>query len=337
LVAAVAAGAIALWLGQRQSEASARLAAVRREEAALRSRFAQLEGQWQATQEKLAVVDKDNGRLLQEVESGAVTRAAREQQPRLTRDMIDARYQQAQVLEREGDLAAALNAYLWCFDVGFLRTPEIMERIWVLGEKHAGARAALRERRDRIGVELRRNTEEADTIGDLIALNRVLGEPEQTLAFHDALPRDDARRRIIGGKLVSELLAARRYREAVEVLPVYTRMLLNLDPPKPNPARDAAIDAVIARESKTPEEAEKAQAQTRLARTQAQATSRKVVLEPVGFMVEGLAGMGDLGRARTLAEKALAFDPTPETRALVQRHLERAGQVELLEAWAQKK
>ena len=48
--------------------------------------------------------------------------------------------------------------------------------------------------------------------------------------------------------------------------------------------------------------------------------------------IEILAGVGNLSDARTLAERLLAFDGTPETRALLQTHLTRAGQPNLLPA-----
>ncbi len=43
-----------------------------------------------------------------------------------------------------------------------------------------------------------------------------------------------------------------------------------------------------------------------------------------------LAGAGDLTHARTLAERLLAYDNSPETTALLSQHLTRAGQVDLL-------
>jgi hypothetical protein len=46
--------------------------------------------------------------------------------------------------------------------------------------------------------------------------------------------------------------------------------------------------------------------------------------------IEVLAGAGDLGHARELAGRVLALDNSEATRALVQKHLERAGQPGLL-------
>ena len=47
--------------------------------------------------------------------------------------------------------------------------------------------------------------------------------------------------------------------------------------------------------------------------------------------VEVLAGAGDIESARELLRKVLATDSTPETRALLAKHLSRAGRPELLE------
>ena len=46
--------------------------------------------------------------------------------------------------------------------------------------------------------------------------------------------------------------------------------------------------------------------------------------------VEILAGAGDVAHTRELGEKLLAYDGREETRALLQKHLERAGRPELL-------
>ena len=46
--------------------------------------------------------------------------------------------------------------------------------------------------------------------------------------------------------------------------------------------------------------------------------------------VETLAGAGDLAHARTLAERLLAYDSSPETTVLLSQHLTRAGQPGLL-------
>ncbi len=46
--------------------------------------------------------------------------------------------------------------------------------------------------------------------------------------------------------------------------------------------------------------------------------------------IELLAGSGDLPNARTLAERLLAYDHSEATRALIQKHIERAGQPGLL-------
>jgi hypothetical protein len=242
----------------------------------------------------------------------------------LSRETIQTRYQEAQTLERAGNMKAALAGYLWCYDTGFLRDREVLDRIWTLGEKHFDAREALRQRRDQAEAKLLANPGEMDALSDLIQLNRVLRESERNLAFYDALAPADPRLRLIGSRVAEELAAARRYQDMLRVIPPYARALANLSPP--NPEARAAQDAALARLAGNPEAVEL----QRVALERSRTTVRMVVLEPIGLTLEALAGVGDLERARVLVEKMLAFDPVPETRALVQRHLERAGQAGLL-------
>lgn len=324
--ATAAALAVALWLGWRQASVNEHSAAVQREEATLRSRVAVLEVRFRTSREKLAAVEADNGRLLREIESGDVTAIARAQRPRLNRETIQARYQEAQASERAGNIGAALEGYLWCYDIGFLRDRGVMDRIWALGEKHFDGREALRQRRDRAYALLLANPEEIDALGDMVQLNRVLGEPERNMAFYDKLAPADPRRQLAGSRVVPDLLEARRYLDLVRVLPPYARALANLSAPKASPEALAVQEAALARLAANPAEAEL----QRGARERARAAQRRVVLEPVGLLLEALAGVGDLERARVLAEKMLIFEPTSETRLLMQRHLERAGQPGLL-------
>lgn len=322
VVVAVTAAVVVLSLGRRQLAVNESLAALHREEASLRPRLAALEAQFQASQQKLSAVEADNGRLLREIESGAIS--ARAPRLRLSREIVQERIQEAQALERAGDTEAALAGYLWCYDMGFLRDRAVLDRIWALSEKHFAAREALRQRRDRAYAQLLASPEETDAVGDMIQLNRVLKEPERNMEFYSALAPDDPRRRMAGSQIVPDLLEARRYQDLVRVLPPYARALANLSPP---PAAIRAVqEAESARLASNPEQAEL----LRLARERSRAAQRRMVLEPIGLMLEALAGVGDLERARVLGEKMLVFDPVPETRALVQRHLERAGQPGLL-------
>jgi hypothetical protein len=47
--------------------------------------------------------------------------------------------------------------------------------------------------------------------------------------------------------------------------------------------------------------------------------------------IEVLAGTGNIEGARSLVERLLKYDRSPETRALVETHLARAGRPELIE------
>ena len=60
-------------------------------------------------------------------------------------------------------------------------------------------------------------------------------------------------------------------------------------------------------------------------------SQRNYLINSTAKNVEVLAGSGDLVHARALADRLLAFDSSPETKALLQQHATRAGQAGLLD------
>lgn len=74
----------------------------------------------------------------------------------VTRDMLEARLKHARDLAKKGEQAAALQEFLWCFDVGtrqvdgyfIYRYTSLLQAIMDLGGSHPPALEALRQRRD---------------------------------------------------------------------------------------------------------------------------------------------------------------------------------------------
>ena len=54
------------------------------------------------------------------------------------------------------------------------------------------------------------------------------------------------------------------------------------------------------------------------------------VVESGGGGMEALAGVGQIERAKALADKVIQFDGTPETRGELLKHATRSGNTELI-------
>ncbi|HWX22691.1 MAG TPA: sigma-70 family RNA polymerase sigma factor [Candidatus Binatia bacterium] len=235
----------------------------------------------------------------------------------VTHDAVEARYKHAQELAASGEKAAALKEFLWCFDVGMprvaaysgVRASFLLSSIAKLGEQYPEALAALQERRDQALQRMLASPTALDATMDFAALNRVLKEEQNTLAAFDQLPADDQRRQVLASSAYDQLVTAQRYGDALvgksyaQVSAQFEMMSAErpLPPNIPNPEmiRKAQHDSLIS---------------------------------SVAQNVEVFAGAGDLPHARTLAARLLAFDPSPETKALLQQHAVRAGQPDLLNA-----
>jgi hypothetical protein len=329
---AIVAIATAIYQAQRAHEAAVKRVAVEREQAALRARLLVLQPRLEAEQRKLANVETDNARLLEIIASGAITDALRTPKPRLTRENIDARYKRAQALERDGDVAAALAEYLWCYDTGFRRSSELLQRVTKLGEQFLPAREALRQRARTAEQRVLADTNDFETMGELIALNQALNENTRTLEIYERLADGDILRSYAARGMFEVFVTTQRYDDALRARP-YEQWLGELESAigraNPSPARDrqrAAIEAVMEAEGYT--EAQKQAHQ--VARQRSLRAQHQAAITSTALGVEILAGAGDVAHARELGEKLLAYDGGEETRALLQKHLERAGRPELL-------
>ena len=233
----------------------------------------------------------------------------------ITHDTVESRYKHAQDLARSGDSAAALKEFLWCFDEGMprvsgysgVRTSFLLASIAALGEKYPEALVELRERRDKSSQRMLASAEDLNAAMDFAALNRTLKEDQDTLTTFDQLSPDDQRRQLLASAAYDQLILAQRYGDALSGKS-YAQISAQFElmaAERPLPANIANTEMV--RKSK-----------------------RDYFITSTANDFEVLAGAGDLEHARTLASRLAAFDPSPETKALLQLHAVRAGQPDLL-------
>ncbi|MDP3070654.1 MAG: thioredoxin family protein [Opitutaceae bacterium] len=229
-----------------------------------------------------------------------------------SREAVRARYDLAKTLARAGQSAEALEHYLWCFDEGMIkvssftgvRTSFLTGDLGRLAANYPPARAALVTRRDDAKTRLLGG--DARAASDFAALNEALGDRAANLAMFDQLPAGDPRRRGFGTRVQPQLIAARRYAEALEAMP---------------PASILRVaDSTL----------------SRLQSGGADLTAKRSSIRLQLPHVEMLAGAGELAAARELIGQILAVEPSAETRALLRRAIERAERPELLDALAAK-
>jgi len=233
----------------------------------------------------------------------------------ITSDLVASRYKNAQDLARSGNSAAALKEFLWCYDEGMprvtgyggVRNSFLLSSIAQLGTNYPPALAALRERRDQAQQRMLGSESDPDATQDFASINRELHENQNTLAAFDQLPAEDRRRQALASVAYSLLVDGQRYGDALlgrpyENISAQFEMTIKERPLPANITDPARIRKM----------------------------QRDFLINSTAADVEVLAGAGDLVHARTLAGRLLAYDSSPETKALLQQHVSRAGQTGLL-------
>jgi RNA polymerase sigma factor (sigma-70 family) len=233
----------------------------------------------------------------------------------ITHDLVDARYKHAQELVRSEDSAGALKEFLWCYDEGMprvtgysgVRNSFLLDSIAKLGEKYPPALEALRERRDQAQQRMLSSENDPDATQDFAALNRELHEDQNTLAAFDQLPVGDPRRQTMAIVVYDQLVNAQRYNDALLGRPYESMSAMFEMTMKERPLPPTISNPEMVRK-----------------------TQRDHLINSTANGIEALAGSGDLVHAQSLAGRLLAYDSSPETRALLLQHLARAGQANLL-------
>ena len=239
---------------------------------------------------------------------------AEQAQIQIKDDLMHARYINAGLLAENGNWAAALSEYLWCIDLGMQEEDYRRLGISLGGLVNTIAMHATNDlptmmvvlgMRDKASLRLLKNESDMGAATELAMINIGLKDNQNTLALMRQLPENDIRLPELSGRITRELVEAQAYKEAFLGRP-YENIVKQFEGNK------AAINKVNIQPERY----------------------RDVVMnfvERTALHLEMLAGAGDIVHARELAAKVLAFDNTPETRSLLQRHLSRAGQAGLLE------
>jgi RNA polymerase sigma factor (sigma-70 family) len=323
VAAAVALAAVgaAIYEADQVKRRDERLAEAVRQQTAMQAKITNLEGRLKAESGRAEAAEADSAKLLEAVESfkkGMGAKAVEANKP-ITREVVEARFKRAQELAAGGQLEVALRDYLWCYDEGMVRVASfsgvrgefLPDLIANLGERYPAALTALRERRDEAGRRMAASASDAEATSTFAALNRTLKENDRTLAALDPLPPGDPRRRGLGNVVFDQLVERGSYGDALRG--------------KPYTAMNTAFEFGARAKPSGPAMPNVGDVQQRF---------RAGFITMTAKNIEVLAGAGEAEDARTLAGRLLKFDGSEATRALVQKHLARAGQPGLLEAGA---
>ncbi len=323
---AVLAGA-GIYEARQASQLRQQNQALQQQQAPLAEQIEQLQREREDAANRVATLNEkpqrasDNNLELLKLrgEVGRLRREGAEASTPITHDLVESRYKNAQELARSGNSAAALSEFLWCFDEGMpriagyggVRRSFLLSSIAELGEKYPAALVALRERRDKALQRLLNSSNDSDAAMDFAALNRTLKEDQNTLAVFDQLPPEDPRRKTLASGTYDQLVEAQRYDDALSGRPY---------------AQISATFEIMAKARLLPADNPNAE--------KIRKSQRDSLINSTVKSVEVLAGAGDLDHARTLAGRLLAYDSSPETKALLQQHATRAGQAGLLDGLA---
>jgi len=258
--------------------------------------------------------DADNALLLRSL-SKALPQQKRPKHP--TDAEINDSKGLATALVKRGDYKEALAEYLWLWDEGMANSPRqhgvriswLVSQIVALSELYPLASEALRQRRDFTEQIVLANSQAREEAIDYARLNNALNEGDRNVSVFDQLGESDSRRKIFASAALDQLIAQKRYSDALlgrtsanamrlfEVMSASKSDFGNL----PNPV-------------------------------QAQSDRRKMILNSSIQSIEILAGAGQLDEARKLSLKLLQFDNTDATRLMVYEKLERAGQSNIIQS-----
>lgn len=280
--------------------------------AALTNRAAAAEDDIERVRERLQTVEADTARRLEQIATLSIERRLTQRSP--SAEVIRERHTRARDLAERGRWQEALADYLWCYDDAFLRSPGLIKNVAQLAKIYPPAAAELQVRMQYAEARARHDPTDTDALQDFTALDLALNQGARSFAFHDELAVTDERRLRIARALAPEFIARQRYADVSAVVPKYEPTINDLK------ARLNQQGAARPANQPTPRNE-----QQRIAAQRARTAQLKASIDSAIVAMEVLAGLGDSNRARSLAEKILLLDPSPENRAAVTARLERAG------------
>lgn len=308
---AIGAGIFAArqWSAAQQAEANVGSLATR--QSATAAQIAALESRLQEQAKRAEAIEADNATLRDAlVRAEAARAAAAKSVVPMTRQALEDRFKSVRELGRSGDPAEALRELLWWWDVGLkqgnsatapARKSRLVDELRDLAQRYPPAREELQRRRDALRERILASPGGGDSVSDYMSVLRVLGEQQAALSLMDKIPAGDRRRSTLSIYAGEQLIEAKRYAEAMEGKSAGT-MFSRFE-----------IDARMAAASRPAPDG-----------------GPSYFVKSAVRDIELLAGSGHLADARELAKRLLAVDGSDNTRALIQKHAERAGQPDLL-------
>ncbi len=294
-------------------EATEALAEAKQSNAEARAKIASLEAKLVTETKRTDAVESDNAALASAVQKAqaALVKPAAPVVAR-TRAAFDARVKAAVALAKEGEADAALRELLECWAEGQKRGgglepvhSTMLLSAWIkLGEQHPPALAVLREKMEKARQRVLGSPDDMEPVKEMGAIARALRDDRAMVALFDAIPEGDARRKRVAIYAVDDLIAAKRYSDAL-LGKGYMVMSSGFEMTSGFATRSGATEQMVTR-------------------------MKSFAVASAAKNIEVLAGTGDLVHARELAGRVLALDGSEATRALLQKHLERAGQPGLL-------
>jgi thiol-disulfide isomerase/thioredoxin len=229
-----------------------------------------------------------------------------------------ARMQFGVALAQKGKDAEALTEYLWCFDHGLEAGPSygfggvrlsfLLMYINNLSVHYPAARQALEARRDERQAKVAVGSTDFQTIQDLFALNKTLGQEKKNLAVFDQLPADSKTRPLIARLLMEQFLEAKRYADVLQGDDGKSAFKTAVD------QFNMALDSLGKDDPM---------------RGQMEVVSRQLAVETGARSFEALAGLKRNQDARELAGQILKFDSSQNTRMLLAKAAQRGGNADL--------
>lgn len=303
-IVAIGAAALGGLKFHAAHQARESLALIEGREKTLQARLTALDSTTKGGQQQAAPIEQDNALLAAALDRAAAAKPA--PATPLTRQEIAERLKKTRETAATGDSATAMREMLWCLDEALPRLPAsdrstqfalIVASLTDLGRTHPPAIVALQERLQQLGQQLLAGGDDS-TVRNLGTLARALKDNTTLLALHDALPANDERRRDLVFHVYEPLVAAQRYREAAAGLS-YQVMITTFE------------TATTGRSANSP-------------------AVRDYAIRTAANQIEVLTGVGEMEKARSLAERVLKYDRTSETLALLEGRATRAGQPDLL-------
>jgi thiol-disulfide isomerase/thioredoxin len=245
--------------------------------------------------------DAIDGKSAAKHEAAVAAKAAHRQQV----DQVRQRLFAARDYANQHTPAETLQELLWLFDEGTkglrefsgIRVSFLTGQLGLLAKTFPPAADAVRVRRDAALGRMLLDAKDNDAPSEFAALSDALGEKAAILREFDKLPANDRRRGSLGIYIFDDLVAERKYQDALQARPFDVMVLaINHDIPVPANAADVVKAGI-----------------------------RKSQIELTVTNIEALLGAGDTAHARELRDRLLKKFDGDDVKAALREHIQRVG------------